>query len=339
MKNRQRAKEILNEEGLMSLLNSGSNYIENKAKSYSSYPARKINKISLNLDYGQSIDIMKRDWDNLIILDACRYDIFKNIININGDLLRVVTPSSHSDEFIQANFNSRKLHDTIYISANPHADMTLDQDVFYKVITSYSDDMFFHREVKKPYEKVTEIALSSCDQHDNKKHIIHYMQPHTPYLGNLAVNIREILLTQEGVATQLSKQMTGTNQCNITREYRDLLTAAMDNVISDELLKTLYVENLRLVLSEVNDLINNIVGKTVITSDHGEMLGNPSYTVPRKRKYEHPPDHFAPELRTVPYLIIESQTRREVVSEKPKSNDRSSKQAVNEQIKLLGYRK
>ena len=29
---------------------------------------------------------MKEDWDNLVILDACRYDMFKKLNTINGKL-------------------------------------------------------------------------------------------------------------------------------------------------------------------------------------------------------------------------------------------------------------
>jgi len=35
--------------------------------------------------YGGCENVMDKDWDNLIILDACRYDIFKDVNFIDGE--------------------------------------------------------------------------------------------------------------------------------------------------------------------------------------------------------------------------------------------------------------
>jgi hypothetical protein len=43
---------------------------------------------------------MEEDWDNLIILDACRYDYFKRQHDFEGSVDRIVSPGKMSWEFM-----------------------------------------------------------------------------------------------------------------------------------------------------------------------------------------------------------------------------------------------
>ena len=48
---------------------------------------------------GKQTDILKEDWDFLIILDACRYDYFKGGYNKyikEGNLKKAVSPGIHT---------------------------------------------------------------------------------------------------------------------------------------------------------------------------------------------------------------------------------------------------
>jgi len=65
-------------------------------------------------------DVMSEDWDNLILLDACRYDAFSKVNTLKGNLEERVSKGSTSKEFIKSNFVGRELHDTVYITANPY---------------------------------------------------------------------------------------------------------------------------------------------------------------------------------------------------------------------------
>ena len=68
------------------------------------------------------IDIMDRDWDNLLILDACRYDLFDEVFPHNGNLDSIVSRGSDTPEFLESNFVGRSFHDTVYVSANPQTE-------------------------------------------------------------------------------------------------------------------------------------------------------------------------------------------------------------------------
>jgi len=76
--------------------------------------------------------VMKKDWDNLIILDACRYDLFVEVSGLKPDY--IISRGSCTAEFLRENFQGNKFMDTIYITANPIVDLLV-RDCFYKVIS------------------------------------------------------------------------------------------------------------------------------------------------------------------------------------------------------------
>lgn len=92
--------------------------------------ARKPRNIAFERKYGPGIDVMAEDWDNLILLDACRYDYFESQINIEGELKSAISRGGHSWEFMQGNFVGREFHDTIYVTANPHVEKLSDGTFF-----------------------------------------------------------------------------------------------------------------------------------------------------------------------------------------------------------------
>jgi len=65
------------------------------------------------------INFMDEDWDNCIIIDACRYDTFKEKNTIPGDLKARRSKGSSTFEVFEKNFQNSTHHDTVYITANP----------------------------------------------------------------------------------------------------------------------------------------------------------------------------------------------------------------------------
>lgn len=64
-----------------------------------SNPMEIPNNMYFQLRYDTGIDIIDQDWDNLIILDGCRYDYFKQQNDLNGQLQPVISKSSTSSKF------------------------------------------------------------------------------------------------------------------------------------------------------------------------------------------------------------------------------------------------
>jgi hypothetical protein len=79
-----------------------------------------------------------------------------------------------------------------------------------------------------------------------------------------------------------------------------------------------------------------LTGQTVVSSDHGQLLGERLFPIPIQH-YGHPSNIHLPELVTVPWLIHEG-TRREVSKDPPvdKETDVSSGY-VEDRLKDLGY--
>ena len=77
--------------------------------------------------YDEPVDVMNESWDNLVILDACRHDIFKTMNTLDGQTSRAVSPASSSGPFIEHSFQHRQLHDTIYVTGNAHAHKISDE--------------------------------------------------------------------------------------------------------------------------------------------------------------------------------------------------------------------
>jgi hypothetical protein len=99
-----------------------------------------------------------------------------------------------------------------------------------------------------------------------------------------------------------------------------------------------YRENLELVLDDVARLFDIFDGKIVLTSDHGEMLGERGGLLPT-RKYGHPPSIPAPKLREVPWFEHVSGPRRNVLAEEPIKSDPEdvADETVKERLQDLGY--
>jgi hypothetical protein len=92
----------------------------------------------------------------------------------------------------------------------------------------------------------------------------------------------------------------------------------------------IYKENLRYVLDEVELLSNNIeASKSVITSDHGQALGE-SFC------YDHIPGMNQHVMRAVPWAEFQSTDKSTIQPEE--YDDIKTKNATRDQLKALGYR-
>lgn len=281
----------------------------------------KIYKIYLENKYGDGLDVMGQDWDNLIILDACRYDVFASEFEISGDLTKVMSGGSYSWEFMQHNFVGKDLNDTVYVTSNPYH-YRLD-DEFHKVISALE---YWDEETGTVLpEDVTDLGLQAAEEFPNKRIIVHYMQPHTPYLGD---TINELQQDQVGFdkyfgVDDMYERNTGKMVWDFYRE------GALNK---EELMKS-YIETLKIAEKEIERLITGLDGKTIITADHGEnhgefVLGMEILGHGKQTK----------QCRFVPWLELESENRREIIADESSDETNITDSAVaKERLKQLGY--
>jgi bisphosphoglycerate-independent phosphoglycerate mutase (AlkP superfamily) len=117
--------------------------------------------------------------------------------------------------------------------------------------------------------------------------------------------------------------------------WMEIMTGDLD--VSTEMLWEAYEENLDYVLEHVYELVPELTGKTIVTSDHGNMVGERSYPIPI-REWGHPPMTYTTELVKVPWFIIEDETRKEITAEQPSTDTRGADEdLVQDRLEDLGY--
>ncbi|EMA32750.1 hypothetical protein C444_05996 [Haloarcula japonica DSM 6131] len=106
--------------------------------------------------------------------------------------------------------------------------------------------------------------------------------------------------------------------------------------VNRKLVREAYAENVEQVAAAVDNLLPELTGKTVITADHGEMLGERFRYVPI-RGYGHPFGVYNEYTTKVPWNVIETGERKDIIDEKPTQDINVDLDAVDDQLRNLGY--
>ncbi|KXB07236.1 hypothetical protein AKJ52_00715, partial [candidate division MSBL1 archaeon SCGC-AAA382C18] len=72
--------------------------------------------------YGKQVNLIKeKEWDCLIILDACRFDFFREVYKnyLDGELYKVISEGSQTSEWVRKTFR-KEYFEAVYVSANPY---------------------------------------------------------------------------------------------------------------------------------------------------------------------------------------------------------------------------
>ena len=272
------------------------------------------------------IDVPMQDWDNLIILDACRADLFEETIDFDRkNYKRIISRGSTTIEWLEKNFKGRKFYDTIYVTANPFVSLKVG-DSFYKIVEVWKTA--FDEKVGTVLPKdVMKYALKSFKE--DKRLIVHFMQPHYPFI-TIKKDWRDGLkfLTMEALYGSNYLQKT-----SLKKHPIDVFEALQMGLIDKNKVWKGYKSNLELVWKYVRKLIEKLSGKTVVTSDHGEMIGERILFLPI-RGYGHPRGIRNPELIEVPWLEFDGE-RRKI---KAASHTELEKNRIQKSVKKLTHR-
>lgn len=267
------------------------------------------------------VHVVEEDWDNLIILDGCRYDLFTETHELDGDLEQRTSQGAESWEFLQRNFATSELHDVVYVSANPFV-TRLKAGTFHATIPLYTDGWDSDLQTVRP-DTVVEATREAHHSYPNKRLVVHFMQPHFPFIG------------EQG--RQLDPQVSETLG-DTEAEYPQIWSAKRYRMVDipRETLWELYRENLEVVLPHVTELLRELEGLSVVTSDHGNLVGERTSPVP-VRGYGHAFSLRMPGLVSIPWLVVDGGGRRETVSEPPERRD-EDEELVGDRLRALGYR-
>jgi hypothetical protein len=276
-----------------------------------------------SLKYESGDNYLNKDWDNLIIFDACRADMFEEEFNVDefDDYEVRQSPGSSSIEWMRECFGDDKWNDIVYVSGNPWISKA-GSDAFHKSINLWTlDHNLEQKNIQNPLDKnelgtiradrLTEVALEKFEQYPNKRFIIHYLQPHPPCIGKRSGKIREDLDTDYSP-----------NYPESNHTFSEVWEA--------------YKENLRYAYHHSQDFVETAKGKTVYTADHGELFGERIWPIQMKL-YGHPQKIYHPKLVNVPWATETIGERREI-KEGEISKHNYSDEEINKRLEDLGYK-
>ncbi|MDX1744714.1 MAG: hypothetical protein R3324_02155 [Halobacteriales archaeon] len=280
-----------------------------------------VNRPVMRRTSPQGLDIMSEDWDNLVILDACRADTFEAVVQTDrfDAYRRVISRGSATEEWIRRNFVNREFGDTVYVTGNPTVS-DLASESFYALIEVWRTEFDEKTGTVLP-GPIIESALGARQDYVDKRLIVHFMQPHIPFLeqDDLDYNFPAM-----GGADRRSR-----------RDVANPWQALERGLLDVRRVRRAYEANLESVIDEVLEFASDLSGRTVITSDHGNAFGERAYPVPIK-VYGHPPEVPIRPLLVVPWAVIEGR-RISIREGRRRSTSEAPSTEVEERLQQLGY--
>ena len=269
-------------------------------------------------------NFFEEDWDNLIILDACRYDAFEEArteYDLPGEFGPNYSRGSATMEFLEANLNDQDLSDTVYVTATSmlYRMVVLKERIdhnLHEIVDVWEDAIDVGEWGVRP-ERMAEQVREVSDEFPNKRLVAHFIQPHIPFIGEF-----------------------GQERFEETQIWRSMRRGDLN--ASDEELWRAYRENLHIVLPSVSDLLAELPGKTVVTADHGQLIGERGFPIPLK-EYGHPHGIYRDELVKVPWLAHQNGSRKRIVAGDSVGTEYQGKdheeldEKAEEHLENLGY--
>lgn len=217
-----------------------------------------VNRVSRRFDVFDGENVFERDWDVLVVLDACRVDAMRRVAPeypFVTDVEAFTSVAGHSAGWLRETFTDERaatLRETAYVTANPHSESDLDRDLLGgldEVWTyAWDDDVG-----TVPPRAVTDRAVAAARSGEFDRVVAHYMQPHFPSVPHPELGSR------------IDPEETGWSDSVWDRLRR--------NEIDRETVESAYVDNLRYVLDELELLLDSVDGRVAVTADHGNAFG------------------------------------------------------------------
>lgn len=279
-------------------------------------------------------NIMKEDWDYLIILDACRYDYFKSIYNefLSGNLEKRNSGASATQEWLIKTFRKDyDYFDISYFSANPWInslgfslkEMGSSYDWRASNIFNHIVDVwnyYWDKEIGTVYPEAMVQAFREYPRMERS--IIHFVQPHLPFIHPES----KFKTTWTG-KKKIEEKNKEDKQVPVWKRIRNYIFYDVNRKIFNKKLKRwkirksfnvpplrryeeiyrlgqldrvpeFYTHSIKKALEAVLEIIDSVEGKVIITADHGECFGE-------YNTWGHENENHNPILTTVPWFVVE----------------------------------
>lgn len=241
---------------------------------------RRWHQVTGTADRGKPI--YEQDWDLLVVLDACRFDALQHVDSDYAFLSTVGSTESvgsYSLAWLEQNFTEKyadEMAQTAMITGNPFTETALSAAQFgrFEEVWRHTWDEDVGTIRPRP---LTDTAISVARDDDPDRMIVHYMQPHDPFTTH----------------PELQQGRSASEWADATDKSVWMRVQAGELPV--ERARDAYYDELRMVLEDVELLLDNIDASTaVITADHGEAMGESGI-------YGHAPGVAIDALRVVPW--------------------------------------
>lgn len=222
------------------------------------------------------LDKLKEDWDVLLVLDACRFDELRALA---PEVECVCSPATDTPGWLQ--HVAPLIEDATYFTANPVVSQEVVRgEVKLRLVDVWGEHFgdWTTASVQSVHPaSVTSAYLMWRRQHDARRVVLHFLQPHTPYLGEAPLSF----------------------------EWADGVHPNVYDKLADETLtwvgvREAYRASLGLAWQAIQNLAPHLQGSVVVTADHGELLGEGNLF-----GHGSEPRFDRAEVRQVPWLVLD----------------------------------
>jgi len=272
----------------------------------------------LNPIFSPGTVVWERDWDILVVADACRVDLLQST-NEFDDVPHIRSVGSKSPEWMANTFTPEyyeEMERTAYITGNPYSE-EYDNTKFGLIDEVWKSHWQESTVSTMPPRPLTDRVIDvwrSKEEYKIDGVIVHYMQPHAPFFD-------------------YPELYDGYDQGFGCGGDMDQSKSVWDKIrygkVSKERVWEAYKHNLDLLLSEVDILKHSCDADIVLTSDHGNAMGE--FGV-----YGHPHGIPTKSVRQVPWCELEGKNNQEYT---PTTEFQQEDDAdVEKRLSALGYK-
>jgi hypothetical protein len=239
--------------------------------------------------------------------------MYQEVVGTGEPILSV---ASTSTEWMDVTFDdtyASEIAETAYVSANPYS-QRLNKSKF-GLINHVWRDHWDDSLGTIPADPVTDHGIAVARSGKFDRVILHYMQPHFPFIGG----------TQFG---HLGREAFNIGSGEGQNIWRMIESGTVD---SEEAIEA-YYDNLRYVFEFVKTLLENVDGQVVISADHANALGE--WNMWGHRAYV--PFRAVREVPWDKRDCVDSETYEPDVGLDDLKDDRTA-EGVNDRLRSLGY--
>jgi hypothetical protein len=274
--------------------------------------------IRVALHQRRATNVYDREWDVLVLLDCATIEMMTEVSDeyaFLGEVGEHITPGTCSNEWMERTFTEdyrEEMQETVHVTANTSSEAYLNSRDFRRLDEVWRDG--WDEDLGTiPARTVTDRAIHHLREHDPERAIVHYMQPHLPFVGS---DIESNVVTPMGVKGE-GKMLGELHEEGYSRG--ELWDAS--------------VENLRYVLDDLETLLTNVdAERVVISADHGQSFGEQGY-------WSHPCTTYIDVLKRVPWCVTSATDAGEYEPEyDPTTETTDSQVSLDEKLAALGYK-